>query len=154
MWQLSNRHHFPIYFLISSLLLVGSLSLVGCGDRKPEKKQISPTAQLAAAKKITDPAERSQAFTQVSLRYLKAADNGGARSALLLATQSADEIKKRDAVKRATTYILLSKAWYQVQGNNDDECKDAYRDAEKSIPRIDNPIEKTETLFKLGRAKK
>lgn len=153
MWQLSNRHHFPVYFLISSLLLVGFLSLVGCGDRKPEKKQISPTAQLAAAKKITDPAERSQAFTQVSLRYLKAADNGGARSALLLATQSADEIKKRDAVKRATTYILLSKAWYQVQGNNDDECKDAYRDAEKSVPRIDNPIEKTETLLNLAELK-
>ena len=153
MRQLCNRYQCPCSFLLLTLLLIGSFGLVGCGGQKTEKKEISPAAQLAAAKTITDPAERSQAFTEVSLRYLKAADNGGARSALLLATQSADEIKKRDAVKRATSYIVLAKAWYQVQGNNDDECKDAYRDAEKSIPRIDNPIEKTETLLNLAELK-
>lgn len=150
MWQLWNRQPLPIFGLILTILL---FNLVGCGGGKPEKKQLTPSAQLAQAKKIVAPDERSQALTEVSLRYLKAADNGGARSTLLLATQSADEIKKRDASKRAATYILLAKAWYQVQGNNKDECKDAYRDAEKSIERIKNPVEKTEALLNLAELK-
>ena len=150
MWQLWNRQPLSISGLILTILLV---NLVGCGGGKPKKKQLTPSAQLAQAKKIAAPDERSQALTEVSLRYLKAADNGGARSTLLLATQSADEIKKRDASKRAATYILLAKAWYQVQGSNKDKCKDAYRDAEKAIERIKNPVEKTEALLNLAELK-
>ena len=139
-----------VFFL---LLRSPNIRSGGLWRSKNREKTNFTGCAVGSRKKIADPAERSQALTEVSLRYLKAADNGGARSALLLATQSADEIKKRDAVKRATSYIILAKAWYQVQGNNDDECKDAYRDAEKSIPRIDNPIEKTETLLNLAELK-
>ena len=145
MWKTRNRYLF--WFLTLPLLVAG------CGGEKPQKKQLSPAAQLARAKKISAPAERSQALTEAALRYLDAADSGGAQSALLLATQAAEEIKKREAVKRAATYTLLAKAWYQAEGTNDDHCKDAYRDAEKSIQRIDKPIEKTEALLNLAELK-
>ena len=145
MWQTRNRYLF--WFLILPLLVAG------CGDKNPPKKQLSPAAQLARAKKLSDPAERSQALTEAALRYLDAADSGGARSTLLLATQAAEEIKKREAVKRAATYTLLAKVWYQAEGTNDDNCKDAYRDAEKSVQRINNPIEKTEALLNLAELK-
>ncbi len=147
MWHICNRYSLSFYCLFLPLFLLG------CGDDKATKKQVSPAAELAKAKKIQDPIERSQALTTVSMRYFKSADNGGARSALLRATQWAEEIKKRDAVKRAATYILLARAWHTVQGNSDDECKDAYRDAEKSVQRIKNPVEKTETLLNLAELK-
>ena len=145
MWKTRNRY---LFCFLTLLLLVA-----GCGGEKPQKKQLSPAAQLARAKKISAPAERSQALTEAALRYLNAADGGGAQSALLLATQAAEEIKKREAVKRASTYTLLAKAWYQAEGTNDDHCKDAYRDAERSVQRIDNPIEKTEALLNLAELK-
>ena len=150
MWKIRIQHRLLISILMVSPLLI---NLAGCGGGTTKKKQLSPAAQLAQAKKITAPDERSQALTAVALRYLKAADSGGARSALILAVQSADQIKKRDASKRAATYILLAGAWYQVEGNNKDECKDAYRDAEKSIDRIKNPVEKTEALLDLAELK-
>ena len=134
-------------------LLVLSLVLTGCGSETKVRKQPSPAAQLGQAKKISDPEERSPALTKVALRYLESGDNRGARSALLQANDAAEEIKRRNATKRAAAYTLLAAAWYQVEGTNDDQCKDAYRDAEKSARKIGDPVEKTEAFLNLAELK-
>ncbi len=134
-------------------LLLLPLICAGCGGEKAKKKQLSPAAQLAQAEKLADPAERSKALTAAALSYLKAADSGGARSALLQSNKAAEEIKKREPTQRAAAYILLSAAWYQAEGTNRDHCKDAYRDAEKAVRDIDSPVEKTEALLDLAALK-
>lgn len=147
MWRLFTQHKYLSWLLILPLVCIG------CGDEKPKKKQLSPTAQLAQAEKISDPVERSKALTDASFSYLKAADSGGARSALLLANKATEEIKKREATQRAAAYIVLSAAWYQTEGTNRDYCKKAYREAEKAVRNIKNPVEKTEALLDLAALK-
>lgn len=146
MWRLGIKYSF-------FWLLILPLICAGCGGEKAKKKQLSPAAQMAQSEKIADPAERSKALTAAALSYLKAADSTGARSALLQSNRAAEEIKKREPTQRVAAYILLSAAWYQVEGTNRDNCKDAYRAAERAVRDIDSPVEKTEALLDLAALK-
>ena len=133
------------------LILLLMVAIGGCGGSSGKK--VRPLSeQMQDARDLPDPAERSLALLKVAGGYLAAADDLGASNCLMLATESADEISlRRAATKRASVYIQIADGWHQ--SGQLEKCKDCYKDADKAIRKIDDPIDKTDAYTKLGKLK-
>lgn len=133
------------------LILLLMVAIGGCSGSSGKK--VRPLSeQMQDARDLPDPAERSLALLKVADGYLAAADDLGASNCLMLATESADEISlRRAATKRASVYIQIADGWHQ--SGQLQKCKDCYKDADKAIRKIDDPIDKTDAYTKLGKLK-
>jgi tetratricopeptide (TPR) repeat protein len=143
MWQKNPRQ------LILLWSIVQIIAVAGCGGGEGGGKTRSLSNQFDDARKIVDPAERSESLLKVANGYLAAADSLGARNSLMLASEAADEISiKKKPAERAFTYIQLSAGWFQARQL--EECEDCYKDAAKAIRKIELPVDKVDALIQLG----
>lgn len=144
MWQKNPRQ------LILLWSIVPIIAVAGCGGSgKSGSKPRSLSDQLDRARKIEDPAERSESLLKVANGYLAAADSLGARNSLMLASDAADEISiKKKPAERAALYIQLSAGWFEARQL--EESEDCAKDAAKAIRKIVRPVDKVDALIQLG----